>query len=238
MAKIRNSKPKISSGGYLRLVGNERMANIFTKAQSANIRNGNELEQIIFNNIPKSNTITNIDEFIDDCKNGRVVNGFYFCDGKSIFNSKYRLGKHQPDILMFSISAVNTCCVVELKDGDDFDTKKSQSEKNSLIAITNHLQSLFGKIFEKIDYKICCFNQNDKTKVINGLKKRFTIDEVVTGKELCNMLGIDYEKIINERQNDATDNFNYIIEEMCNLDQLRTKVIEIQKNIVSHAEFY
>ena len=34
MAKIRNSNPKQSGGGYERLVGDADMASIFTKAQS------------------------------------------------------------------------------------------------------------------------------------------------------------------------------------------------------------
>ena len=55
MAKIRNSNPKQSGGGYERLVGDKDMASIFTKAQSTVISNGTELEKIISN---RSNTIT------------------------------------------------------------------------------------------------------------------------------------------------------------------------------------
>ena len=45
MAKIRNSNPKQSGGGYERLVGDKDMASIFTKAQSTVISNGTELEE-------------------------------------------------------------------------------------------------------------------------------------------------------------------------------------------------
>ena len=45
MAKIRNSNPKQSGGGYERLVGDADMASIFTKAQSTVISNGTELEK-------------------------------------------------------------------------------------------------------------------------------------------------------------------------------------------------
>ena len=34
MAKIRNSHPKNSSGGYERVLGNKELADIFTKVQS------------------------------------------------------------------------------------------------------------------------------------------------------------------------------------------------------------
>ena len=63
MAKIRNSKPKHSGGGYERLLGNANMARIFTQAQSTVISNGTELEKIISN---KSQTINDLDLFIDE----------------------------------------------------------------------------------------------------------------------------------------------------------------------------
>ena len=47
MAKIRNSNPKTSSGGYERLLGNKELADVFTKAQSTVISNGTELEKIM-----------------------------------------------------------------------------------------------------------------------------------------------------------------------------------------------
>ena len=76
MEKIRNSKPKQSGGGYESLVGDKDMASIFTIAQSTVISNGAELEKIISN---RSNTITDLDAFIDDCDNGTVADGSYLC---------------------------------------------------------------------------------------------------------------------------------------------------------------
>ena len=76
MAKIRNSNPKQSGGGYERLVDNKDMAMIFTKAQSTVISNGTELEKIISN---KANTITNLDEFISKCDNEIITDGSYLC---------------------------------------------------------------------------------------------------------------------------------------------------------------
>ena len=106
MAKIRNSNLKQSGGGYERLVDDKDMASIFTKAQSTAISNGTELEKIISN---RSNTITDLDAFIDDCDNGTVADGSYLC------------------------------IKVELKDGDAFDTKKSLAEKEMLELFVNHL---------------------------------------------------------------------------------------------------
>ena len=70
MAKIRNSNPKTSSGGYERLLGNKDMADIFTKAQSTVISNGTELEKII---TERANNIEDLDDTVvintDEIKN-------------------------------------------------------------------------------------------------------------------------------------------------------------------------
>lgn len=80
MAKIKNAKPKSSSGGYNRLVNNEQLASIFTKAQSTVITNGTELENIISG---QSKVIDNLNKFINDVKSNLIPNGTYLCTKKS-----------------------------------------------------------------------------------------------------------------------------------------------------------
>lgn len=60
-----------------------------------------------------------------------------------------------------------------------------------------------------------------------GLKKKFTISEIITGQELCDLLGIQYSGIINERNQDANDNFYYLIEEACKITEVKAKVNEL-----------
>lgn len=79
MAKIKNAQPKKSSGGYERLVNNEKLASIFVKAQSTVISNGSELEKIISE---QSQVICDLNTFIDDVKNGKVSDGTYLCTKK------------------------------------------------------------------------------------------------------------------------------------------------------------
>lgn len=238
MAKIRDSNPKNSSGGYLRLLGNENMADIFIKTHSTNIRNGNELEEIIINDTPDIMTIKDLDDFIEKCRKHIISKGFYLCPKKVIDKSQYKLKKHQPDLMILILSDDNICHILELKDGDDFDTKKSQSEKEALVAFKEHIQPKIQDIFNQIDYKICCFNQTDKQQIVKGLKKKFTIDEVITGKELCDMLQIDYEEICKKRQEDTKDNFKYIIEEMCKLVEIKNYVNTKQRSVVCKNDFY
>lgn len=46
MAKIKDSHPKTSSGGYERLLKDKQLASILQKAQSTIISNGTELEKL------------------------------------------------------------------------------------------------------------------------------------------------------------------------------------------------
>lgn len=233
MAKIRNSNPKQSGGGYERLVGDADMASIFTKAQSTVISNGTELEKIISN---KSTTIDDLDAFIDDCDNGTVTDGTYLCTKKVVKASKYKLDGHEPDFIAFTVDkAKNLCYVVELKDGDTFDTKKSLAEKEMLQLFVNHLAP---KIPFRTKFYICCFNQSDKEKIVAGFKSVFTIDEVMTGREFCNILGIDYDAIVKMRRDDTTDNFKYVVEKMFEIKEVRSQFSEKHRKHITENDFY
>ena len=233
MAKIRNSKPKQSGGGYERLVGDKDMASIFTKAQSTVITNGTELEKIISE---RSNTITDLDAFIDKCDDGTITDGAYLCTKKIVKASSYKLAGHEPDFLAFTINkAKNLCYVVELKDGDSFDTKKSQAEKEMLEIFVNHLAP---KIPFRTKSYICCFNQSDKDKIVAGFKNVFTKNEVMTGKEFCDILGIDYDAIVKTRRDDTTDNFRYVVEKMFEIKKVRSQFSQKHRLHIPENEFY
>ena len=233
MAKIRNSNPKRSGGGYERLVGNSDMANIFTKAQSTVISNGTELEKIISN---KSQIINNLDNFIDDCDNGNVADGTYLCNKKTVKASKYKLDKHEPDFIAFTVNRTkNICYVVELKDGDSFDTKKSAAEKEMLQLFVNHLAP---KIPFRTKFFICCFNQPDNDKIVQGFKNVFNKDEVMTGKEFCNILGIDYDNIVEKRKDDTSDIFNYVVEKMFEIKEVRSQFSKMYRRHIVENDFY
>lgn len=233
MAKIKNAHPKQSGGGYERLVGNQAMADIFTKAQSTIISNGTELEKIIS---ARAKLIDDLDEFIDMCDNGTISDGSYLCTKKVVKASKYKLERHEPDFVAFTLNrAKNICYVVELKDGDAFDTKKSLAEKEMLQAFVNHFAPL---IPFRTKYYICCFNQLDKAKIVAGFKNAFSIDEVMTGKEFCDILGIDYNTILDLRKNDILDNFAYVVEKMSEISEVKKAVVGEQRKHIAKNEFY
>ncbi len=233
MAKIRNANPKQSGGGYERLVGNPAMAEIFTKAQSTVISNGTELEKIISS---KSRLVEDLDAFIDSCDNGTVEDATYLCTKKVVKASKYNLPGHEPDFTAFNVDRTkNICYVVELKDGDAFDTKKSLAEKEMLQLFVNHLAP---KIPFRTKYYICCFNQSDKEVIVKGFKNVFTIDEVMTGREFCEILGIGYDEIVAMRRNDTDDNFAYVIEKLVEIPEVKRSVLNNQRKHIIENEFY
>ena len=233
MAKIRNSNPKQSGGGYDRLLGDPRMAKIFVQAQSTIISNGTELEKIISN---IARTIDDLDLFIENCDKRIVQNGSYLCTKKIVKKSSYSLPGHEPDFIAFVINDINDMCyVVELKDGDAFDTKKSLAEKEMLELFVNHLAV---KIPFRTKYYICSFNQLDKEKIVLGFKSVFRKDEVMTGKEFCEILRVNYDEIVNLRKEDTIDNFNFVVEKLYEIEAVRKQFAENNRKHIAKDEFY
>lgn len=223
IAKVCNSNPKSKSGGFERALKNEALAEIFTKVQSTVISIGTELERIISK---MSNTIKDLDAFLESCDNGTVKDGTYLCTKKAVKASKYKLEKHEPDFIVFTISPTKKeCYVVELKDGDDFDTKKSLAEKEML---TDYVKHLAPQIAFRTRPYICSFNQSDKEAIVNGFKRKFTIDEVMTGREFCEILDIDYDAIVKMRKKDAEDNFKYVIEKIFEIKEVKEYLKKLQ----------
>lgn len=221
MAKIRDSKPKTTSGGYQRLLGNKELAEIFTKVQSTVISNGTELEKII---TQKAQTIKNLDEFMNMVNSGKKMNGVYLCPKRVIKKSKFKLDKHEPDFIIFSIKPQGKVAhIIELKDGDAFDTKKSAGEKQSLRQFKMHLGSMTEF---RTDYKICAFNQLEKSKIVEGFKNEFLLDEVWTGKDLCDELNISYNDIVKQRDDDSIDNYLFVIDALAEMKNIQKKVFE------------
>ncbi len=124
---------------------------------------------------------------------------------------------------------------MELKDGDTFDTKKSLAEKEMLQLFVNHLAP---KIPFRTKFYICCFNQLNKEKIVTGFKNVFIIDEVMTGKELCDILGIDYGAIVKMRRDDAVDNFKYVVEKMFEIKKVRSQFAEKYRQHITENDFY
>jgi len=214
MAKIRDAKGRRenqSPSGYSRLFGNIALGNLLSKVQAAVISSGNELERLILERCKK---ISDFDNFVTDLDNRSP--GIFVATKKQIKKSKKVETRFEPDLLAFDL-VHRICYVIEVKDGDQFDTKKSEGERNTLHSFRSDVASVLPFSFK---IYMCSFNAPSKEAIYHGLKHKFPLDELMTGKELCDLLGIDYDEILDIRKQDQEDNIDYFVESLKNIPEI------------------
>ena len=203
--KIKNTKPGRKDGAYTRLLGDEQLGALISRIHAASISSGHELEKLI---LEKSDLflVRAAKEMENILLNGQKFDKkIYLIPKKIVKKSKFK-SKHEPDYLILK-KETKTLYITELKDGDAFDTKKSAGEVESLRRFQNDIS-------ENIPYKtlllVCCFNQTDKEKIIQGFKNKIKPEEAFTGKEFCELIGIDYQSIVDKRKNkDQKENLEF-----------------------------
>lgn len=225
MSKIANAKGRdvksLGDSGYTRIMGNASLGQLLSRVQATAISNGTELEKLI---VERCNKIENIDKFIDDVTQAKINSGTFLCTKKILKATKvYKksIEKIEPDMLIFIVSKQRICKIIQLKDGETFDTKKVLAEKEKLIEF---MQKFGIKIPFVTDYFICGFNQNDKNKIRIGMKNEFELEHILTGRELCEILGIDFDEIIALRKQDAKENLDYFVDELLAIPEVLAKI--------------
>ena len=220
--KICNLKGrKDGNSGYTRVFNNEPLGTLLSKVQATVISNGSELERLI---LGRTNNVTDLDLFIKDAEIGNIEDGVYVCNKKTLKKSSFTVFDPvskkgiEPDLLIFQVQKQRICKVIELKDGDTFDTKKTQGEKEHLETFTKEFGS---QIPFSAKFYICCFNQDDKKIIQEGMKNVFTQDQILTGREFCNILNIDYDEILNIRKKDAVENMDYFVQELIKIPEIK-----------------
>jgi hypothetical protein len=98
--------------------------------------------------------------------------------------------------------------IIEYKQGDSLDTKKSQSEVESLSKISEFFNTFGVQTSPKLVMWVCDDVRNSSIKTTEN--KEF----LTTGKEACHILGILFENVENIRKSDQEDNINYVFEEL------------------------
>lgn len=192
MAKIVDSKGRSdANSGYSRLFGNQQLGQLISRVQAAVIRTGNELEHIIENETPV-NRKTSLDAVLS-------YHGDIFpSDVQVVFQPRMPRESGKPgitvDIAIFD-HPKRQVSIIELKDGDTFDTKKASGELESMSSFAGWISR---KIGYDASYFFCSFNQDDKEAIVRGAKGRFGIEHAMTGRELCDILTIDYD-VLRER---------------------------------------
>ena len=223
MIEERNGR-KDGNSGYARVFDNQELGVLLSKIQATVISNGNELERII---LSKTNNVENLDEFIDCVSAGGQPDGIYVCSKKSIKKSRYagisstNAKGIEPDLLVFVVAKMRVSKVIELKDGDTFDTKKVIGEKEHLVDFAKEFGSRIPFITE---HYICCFNQDNRDEIVNGMKRAFSRDEVLTGREFCDIIGVKYDEVLAIRKKDAERNMTYFIDELLKIEAISSGI--------------
>lgn len=212
--KIQDMRPKTTSGGYERVFNNQELGDLITKIQATVISNGTELERIV---LSQSKVIDDVDTFIDDVTYGRQREGVFVAPKKCVKKSWRTIPGIEPDFIIFIVEKNRICKIVELKDGYMFDTKKVKGEKENLETFTEKFGS---KIPFVTEWYICCFNEDDKNTIKEGLKNEFDESHILTGREFCKILNINYDSIIEQRKNDGIENLQFFISEMLAIDNV------------------
>jgi hypothetical protein len=206
MALIENRIGR-DDGGYTRLFGDPLLGQLLSRVQSAVIASGSELERFVIEN---TQTLDDVDTFLEM----DVVPEGVFVAPKRILRKSQLINYAdvEPDFVVFQRTGrTHHCYLIELKDGDTFDTKKAAGERASLhrfmIAISPHIQF-------SVSIHFCCFHRDNRLQIVEGFKRKITEKEAMTGPEFCNLLGIDYTAMITRRREHQQKNFDYFIDSL------------------------
>lgn len=213
--KIRNveikneEKNDIKKSGYYNVFGDEKIAEMIRKIQSTTIRNGNELEHIIFSLIDYQVLLGSI---TTENILRRIIQGEDFCV------SSWVLSKRELNSVGINLSGKNATKVdmllyrggelyiMELKQGEALDTKKSQSEIESL----NMVKEYFNRLKIEAHPKLILWVSDDIKN--SSIKTNQNREYIITGREACDIIGISYEDVEEVRRRDQEDNKKWLFE--------------------------
>lgn len=224
MTKIENTKGG-AGVGYSRIFGNKHLGRLFSRVHATSIRAGNALEEILISHVPDEMQ-TSLDEL------GKIVQA----ENKAPVQIVFKPTKSDPENPKKYIKAdflivhnqKRLFMLVEMKDGSTFDTKKSDGELASLKNITNWLATEYPY---RADYFICAFNEDDKEVIMRGFKNRFTEQHIMTGREFCENLGVDYKAVKLERESDQVQNRMYFLRKLLEIEDIRSEIYAILDEI-------
>lgn len=126
------------------------------------------------------------------------------------------------DLIILSPKCVEGI-VVEMKDGDTFDTKKSDGELQTLKFLSEHYSNDLGV---KLTFAFSCFYVSNKQQIVTGSKSRFTSEQVLTGRDLCELIGVNYDEVVQERRIDGEYNLNYFLASLLQIEDVKASLVK------------
>jgi len=215
MAKIEDSAVKETSGAYTRLFGIPELGRLISRIQSTVISSGTELERAVISRVEK---IENLDEFLEL---EIMPDGVLMATKRQIKGCKtLDFPSAEPDFLIFKRrDGQQNCHVVELKDGHVFDTKKASAERQAIHAF---IERNAPRMQYRVSAHFCCFNQDSRDAIVAGFKQKIMKEEAMTGREFCELLEIDYDDIVHEREQEQPVNVLFFLRELVKIGQVKT----------------
>lgn len=192
----RLKKPKSGTGEkYAGLFGSKELGEAISAIHRTTISGGYELEEVIESLIPSFvNAETGVT--ITDHSTGKKHTADLVClDGKPF--------------------------AVELKNGAEFDTKKSSAEWENI----QKFAALYSQqVGTKIAPKMCLFPCRTRRDVVNGVKRVIKPADAFTGKMLCDRLHITHTTVTNSMTLGQSANLNDFVDYMLGIPKVRNAI--------------
>jgi hypothetical protein len=200
MVNISDSYPGRKDGNYTTIFGDEDIGSLISTIHATSIKMGTELEHII---LSLSNVIdeTKLEDFFKKT----LEPGIYIIPKKTMLDRRLKFDQI-PDTIVVNVKP-NTCKIVEIKLGDNFDTKKSQGEVDHL---KKYAEKLDRATTYRVSWAVCMWYAKDKTAIITGFKGTITENEALTGEEFCELVNINYQEINTKIASDQETNREYL----------------------------
>ena len=196
---IQGRKENETPSAYERLFGNRQLGMLLSKVHATAIREGNELERILASRLKKTEGIS-IDQINKE---------------KRIFKNVKRGHTIKIDCV---IGKNNKIHLIEIKDGDTFDTKKVAGEVESLIMVKDFLKKKEPN--KEIILHFCSFNATSHEQIERGAKGLLGECKAMTGRELCELLGLDFNEIVEQRKEHQKENLEYFVSELKKISEI------------------
>jgi hypothetical protein len=200
----RRGRKDLQNSGYFRLFAEipddpmaMALAKIFSKVQSGVIGNGNLLDNVV---IPdpafNKNNVT---------RGGDASTCGHF--------SKVKIGRTEIDYVTVTDAAIT---LYEIKDGDNFDTKKSRGEVDTLVKMQTYFQTRDPS--KDVKYHIVFWNADDKSTI--SFKTQVPDGVIINGREFCQQINVDYDEINRGRKSAALQNKAWVLEQFSKIISL------------------
>ena len=216
-----------------------KMGDMFTYAHSQKIKDGNNLEQLVFNDAkenpnPLKLTTEKVQKYNKDIHKGlenlkrqapclisgyRLQKEMYLSYGVSFKNKK------EVELDFLYVDENLNISIFELKHGCDFDTKKSKGEIESLTSTTTLLQK--SQLFEKINAFIVCYDAKKKQDI--KIKSQLSAVKLIVYEDMAELVGIkekSRERIDKKKQIESKKRYNEMIMTMQCIINSHMKITE------------